>query len=257
LFENQESVTMRDLGDKYLLKVNDLLDMPRSAVWDGVRVGDLNENEAVTSFDDFRAEDWPHRISFRSWYASSSDSPAHFILHREITRQRARALGAKRFPEGRLIEMLWQSVDGKFTYQAPMVLRGREELSLRVNPREAKRLDDGERLPAMLNLMLMERYQWTVRFRAQPDKLAVSIDTDPEGAREAFRLRDIPNGTSRRAALRNWVTAHTRRRRGGADRQLVLAHLRGETRFAWNGLECELIPSAFDREKEIARKSPQ
>jgi hypothetical protein len=37
--------------------------------------------------------------------------------------------------------------------------------------------------------------------------------TDPFGVREVFRLRDVPPGKQRRAALLHWVRAHWRQRR--------------------------------------------
>lgn len=74
----------------------------------------------------------------------------------------------------------------------------------------------------------------------------VMFTTDPLGVREVFRLRDIPNGASRRSALRHWVTDHWRRT-GEEKRSEVRAHLRGSVEFSWGGLRCKIVPSAADR----------
>lgn len=98
-------------------------------------------------------------------------------------------------------------------------------------------------------LALFRRYEWTV---------AMSVDGAPKlrfvctpgSAREAFRLRDLPTGKSRRDALIHWVAEHYR------NPQIhVNEHLRGKHVFSWRGIDCEIVPSAFDREKEITRKA--
>lgn len=91
---------------------------------------------------------------------------------------------------------------------------------------------------------LMER-EWRVLlgWEGMP---RVTFVTDPEGAREVFRLRDVPNGKARRAALRNWVTGHWRTALG-SGRTEVRRHLRGALDFTWNGLRCKIIPSLQDR----------
>lgn len=78
----------------------------------------------------------------------------------------------------------------------------------------------------------------------------VAFNTDSVGAREVFRLRDIPNGRDRRSALRHWVTQHWRERSEGS-RGEVRRHLRGATEFSWNGLRCRIEPSIADREENM------
>jgi hypothetical protein len=93
------------------------------------------------------------------------------------------------------------------------------------------------------------RYDWRVVLGYSG--ATISFTTDAVGAQESFRMRDIPNGKSRRAALRNWVEAHWRKKRK-EDEQANIAvrkHLRGATEFRWNGLTCILKPSQFDIEK--------
>lgn len=90
------------------------------------------------------------------------------------------------------------------------------------------------------------QYEWRVviGFEGSP---SISFSTDPVGAREVFRLRDIPEGRQRRAALRHWVSEHWRRKRvDPREEAKVRAHLRGATEFAWNGLQCSIQPSAYD-----------
>lgn len=73
----------------------------------------------------------------------------------------------------------------------------------------------------------------------------ITFNTDVLGVREVFRLRDIPNGAQRRAALRHWVGEHWRENE--KDRIKVRRHLRGAIKFSWNGLQCEIEPSLLDR----------
>jgi hypothetical protein len=87
---------------------------------------------------------------------------------------------------------------------------------------------------------------------------SVSFSTDPIGVREIFRLRDVPAGRSRRAALRHWVSEHWRRTReasDGAEATKVREHLRGATDFTWNGMRCQIVPSAVDLERVETAKA--
>lgn len=100
---------------------------------------------------------------------------------------------------------------------------------------------------------LISRYDWRVRLGIDGG-CSVTFPTSSESAKDVFRLRDLPSGAKRRTALRNWIRAHTRKRKDGISSDIA-AHLRGATRFNWNGLHCELIPSQYDREREALRKS--
>jgi hypothetical protein len=93
-------------------------------------------------------------------------------------------------------------------------------------------------------IMLKREYLWSVLI-GNADH-SVRFYTDPRGAREAFSLRDIPDGKTRRAALRNWVSAHSRKNRSSTSDDLawVRKHLRGNTDFSWKGYDCRIIPSA-------------
>lgn len=86
-------------------------------------------------------------------------------------------------------------------------------------------------------------YEWRVVLGYE-NAPTISFTTDPLGAQEAFRLRDIPEGRERRAALKHWVREHWRQTR--AEPVRVRAHLRGAERFTWNGLRCTIYPSPLD-----------
>jgi hypothetical protein len=89
--------------------------------------------------------------------------------------------------------------------------------------------------------------QWSVYFGFDGN-LGLSFPTSPEHAQEVFRLRDVPPGAKRRAALKHWVREHNRRR--SADDPVatipVMRHLRGAETFHWNGLTCRIKPSPVD-----------
>jgi hypothetical protein len=83
----------------------------------------------------------------------------------------------------------------------------------------------------------------------------IGFRTDPVGVREIFRLRDIPEGQKRRAALRHWVREHWRVPVSVEENRSALIHvrehLRGSTQFHWNGLSCSIIPSEIDRTRNL------
>jgi len=96
-----------------------------------------------------------------------------------------------------------------------------------------------------LKLAFARRYNWSVLigYAGCP---RLRFATDAYGARESFRLRDIPEGKSRRAALLHWVSEHWRQRRTDAAPHLVQKHLRGAEHFVWNGLRCSVEPAPFE-----------
>lgn len=107
-----------------------------------------------------------------------------------------------------------------------------------------------EKTRLMIGLQFASRYRWHVRIGFN-DNPSVSFRTDPIGARAVFKLRDIPNGASRRSALVHWVTEHWRRSRSDeSEERFVRAHFSGRQDFVWNGLRCSIIPSRFDRDQE-------
>jgi hypothetical protein len=100
-----------------------------------------------------------------------------------------------------------------------------------------------------LGVQFNRDYDWRILLRFDNGP-SISFVTDPLGTMEIFRLRDIPNGKSRRVALRNWVQAHWRRKRSDdAEASRVVAHLRGAEEFTWNGLSGKIVVAPYDRRR--------
>lgn len=117
--------------------------------------------------------------------------------------------------------------------------------------RENRVVDDkwNGRIGCTVCLQFYSRYEWVANVKID-DGPCVGFVTDPLGAREIFRLRDVAPGKQRRAALRNWISEHWRKKRNGPDEATrVREHLRGNTKFKWNGLSVEIKPSRFDVER--------
>lgn len=106
-------------------------------------------------------------------------------------------------------------------------------------------------IQGLIGMQFNRRYYWCVRLGYQ-GLPAIQVATDPVGAREVFRLRDLPEGRERRAALKHWVKAHLRQRREDDEAPpiSVRQYLRGETDFTWNGLRCQIVPARFDLERD-------
>jgi len=115
------------------------------------------------------------------------------------------------------------------------------------------RQDDGTmRMPTMditigQGIELRREYRWSVLIGEDPT-IRARFTTDPIGIRGIFRLRDIPPGRARRAALRHWVSEHWRKSRNPSreDHMFVREYLRGAIDFNWNGLQCSIEPSRDD-----------
>ena len=104
------------------------------------------------------------------------------------------------------------------------------------------------------SLALSERYQWQAALGFDKVGPRILLPTSPQGCLSLFRDRNKRDGRSRRDALRHWVATHYR---DDDDLGLVYVrdHLRGATEFRWRDLECELLVSEFDLEKnELFRK---
>jgi len=87
---------------------------------------------------------------------------------------------------------------------------------------------------------------WTLEL-GMADAPAVIVNTDPTGVRELLRMRDVPEGRTRREALRHWVSAHARKNRKDPDvEHQVRRHLRGAMECDWFGLRCKIVPSPID-----------
>lgn len=121
---------------------------------------------------------------------------------------------------------------------------------------------EGETIQMMQSAAFSSQWWWmaSIGWVGLP---SITLPTDAVGARAIFRLRDLPEGRKRRAAIRHWVAEHWRKRRKDPTEETnVRAHLRGETRFTWNGLSVRLRPSRIDLERadairEQAAKAPR
>ncbi|MGH6653568.1 MAG: hypothetical protein ACRDVE_00005 [Actinocrinis sp.] len=92
-------------------------------------------------------------------------------------------------------------------------------------------------------------YHWHVHLKRPGSAAGVLVPTTSQGARKVFRLRDYESGETRRKALQHWVDGHSRRIRPHTpDERLtwVRDHLRGRTKFQWEGMEGEIRVSEHD-----------
>jgi len=129
-----------------------------------------------------------------------------------------------------------------------------------LNPR---RNDDGDdsihaRFQVQQGLLLAARYRWSVTLRIQGSIGVRLLLRSCASTKELFRLRDAPPGKQRRAALRHWVETHWRAVSNTEDQEmltLVRGHLRGGTRFRWNGLDVEIEPAEYDIERVAELKA--
>jgi len=108
----------------------------------------------------------------------------------------------------------------------------------------------------LLSIAFTDYFDWRVILGYEHGP-TLSFVTDPVGVRAVFRLRDLPEGKSRREALRHWVRQHWRKRdRDDAETSIeVSEHLRGATRFTWHGLTCRIRVSPADTDKLKATKA--
>jgi hypothetical protein len=108
---------------------------------------------------------------------------------------------------------------------------------------------DNTSISLSFSMALTERYSWHVAFgyggESEP---RIILPTSPSGALDLFKTREIAAGRTRREALRHWVSNHYRSMVNDGI-AYVRDHLRGGTRFRWSDMECELMVSQFDLEK--------
>lgn len=142
------------------------------------------------------------------------------------------------------------SEDGTFnTGKVMYVRRGQKWLVApgRANPMSPLYTDENtQSLRCVFGLIFRQYFKWTVTigYEGFPH---ISLTCTPEGARDVFRLRDLPEGKMRRTAIRHWVGEHMRRKKSDPNEFVkVLDYLRGETSFTWNGLRCSITPSESD-----------
>lgn len=125
--------------------------------------------------------------------------------------------------------------------------------------KRSERIDDdfARAIKILVGIEYVRPLEWSVCLRFE-GHIGVRFVTDPSGAREVFRLRDIPNGKTRRAALRHWVEEHARRKHNDPSALIdVRRHMRGSTEFNWNGLYCKIEPSRIDRLANLEQIPPE
>jgi len=129
----------------------------------------------------------------------------------------------------------WHIVAAPFEFEKPEPLDEEESISLL----------------GFKSMSFTNEYEWYVNVGYNRAVMpTIAIGTDPLGAKEVFKLRDIPPGRSRREALRNWVSGHWRQaRREENPETYIWPHLRGAEEFTWNGLYCKIQPSPYDLRK--------
>jgi hypothetical protein len=94
------------------------------------------------------------------------------------------------------------------------------------------------------------QYRWSIGI-GFVDGLSIQYPTTPRGVQSAFKMRDIPEGKSRRDSLKHWVNSHNRkisRREEIIIETRVRKHLRGQTDFQWGGMDISINVCPYDLE---------
>ena len=204
-----------------------------------------NANEISVLKNRGRPAVWPLDIAVAFW---PEDKPSDVtIVHRlrTITTKDARAKGAARFSPTMVMHSKVELFDsGKAeTGEVPFAfINGVWVPAVTWLPNN---LGHDRQVHTLAGIALTMRYEWSV-WLGHGVGPRVRFLSDPAGARAAFALRDVPPGRQRRAALRNWVEGHWRKkRRDPEDHAWVTKHLRGATEFEWNDLRCKIQPPDF------------
>jgi hypothetical protein len=80
---------------------------------------------------------------------------------------------------------------------------------------------------------------------------SIRIMSDVGGIKELYTSRDVPEDKLRKPTIRQWIKDHWREMPTDQEEETyVREHLRGATKFTWMGINCEVTPSIFDKEKE-------
>lgn len=101
-----------------------------------------------------------------------------------------------------------------------------------------------------ISMALRHRYEWAVSVGYE-DSPSVRLAVDPTAIKDLFKFRDVPSGASRREALLRWIDDNWRKLRHDPDMEgYIRRHLRGGTRFDWEGLGVSILLPEFDAEVE-------
>ena len=91
-------------------------------------------------------------------------------------------------------------------------------------------------------------FEWHIEIGIE-NGVSLLFPISPSSAKDAFRMREIPDGKNRRPSILNWVKQHYRRKKTSDDSldfSLVRKHFRGSESFEWDGFSCQIHPSASD-----------
>lgn len=112
-----------------------------------------------------------------------------------------------------------------------------------------------------ISMQLTFYYEWFAYIRENEKSIGFKIPINPESFEDIFKMAEFGNTASgRKKAIIHWVKSHLRNIKEKQNcndnyRQvLVKKHLRGETKFNWNGLECHIIPAQYDLIKSQSKK---
>lgn len=263
---DDDDETQRDFDERIVSIVDQIERASPTATRGGVQIGNFSPSEAIlTGVGDNRVfpclpiTDTPF-LDVKA-LGMGDDGELHFHRHRAIRPRdvRGKVSRLRRF----IVEVTHADLGTTGKYQSGRRHYGSHD-GLRWDVLDPTVIDDGR--DALLRTMDLEMdvsknvqlacgmqfrhpYDWHVVLSAK--SAGLSLATDPIGAREAFALRDIPEGRSRRVALRNWVRSHWRKRRPVDANEMarVREHLRGATAFSWYGLSCSVHVSKFDLDR--------
>jgi hypothetical protein len=202
----------------------------------------------------------------------NSDSfGSEFIMKRVCTITRQQARGYVQLFSSFMVRMDHATIDNDELASVATLyswLRGQWTLAISVSrnnqdiiPMGISRIGKGTGaglVSLAIAVALRQRYEWAVSLGLE-NSPSIRFATDPTGIKDIFRIRDLPEGKDRRAALMTWISDHWRQDRRDPEIELyVRNHLRGATAFSWRGMDCTLLPSQFDvdqRDKLIAERA--
>jgi hypothetical protein len=177
---------------------------------------------------------------------------------RMVSRHNARYVEAKLYGDG-----TWYTqgdyvslINNKWVCSSPLeeqVRSGRSTLTKVRIDSEQTRTEINRSMSMAFSAALSHRYCWHAAMGIGDHGPRLLLATSAKGCLELFKSRDPSPGRTRRDALRHWVKNHYRDS-SECSLSYVRDHLRGQTRFDWHGLNCELMVSAYDLERNEAFK---
>lgn len=107
--------------------------------------------------------------------------------------------------------------------------------------------DISRKIQIGIGLQFLATNYWHVDI-GEKDLPKMRIPVNCKRLSSLFKIREIPEGSSRRKALIHWVSQHERKLQKDECEKLVsvVKHFRGETEFKWGGMDCEIMPSEED-----------